>query len=83
MIAIAIISLGVASKQMFSFPRLLQRPNSYRVRIPHSLIHNYFKIATLSYAYFKIVWRRVGDSNSRARFPQPNGLAIHPLQPLG
>ena len=28
-------------------------------------------------------WRRVGDSNSRSRFPQTNDLANRPLQPLG
>ena len=28
-------------------------------------------------------WRRMGDSNSRSRFPQTNDLANRPLQPLG
>ena len=28
-------------------------------------------------------WRRVGDSNSRYRFPRTNDLANRPLQPLG
>ena len=44
---------------------------------------SFVSLEKLCFSQSYIIWRRVGDSNSRARSPQPNDLANRPLQPLG
>ena len=68
---------------MLILPHMAQKSNFYDLHGDFISIWRRYAEMHKKTSTEAILWRRVGDSNSRCRSPHTSDLANRPLQPLG